>query len=109
MSVILPPPRFVTRVEVGSLMAMISAYRSVDSAPWSLWQGPSPIGKVQAMYATPPHKMTTIFQTKTFNCNLVNEKIDTFIIEVCSLWCNWREITIGLDNGLVSNRWQAII
>ena len=30
-------------------------------------------------------------------------------IELCSLGCNWQYALIGLDIGLVPNRWQAII
>ena len=29
--------------------------------------------------------------------------------EICSLWSNWQYGCIGSDNGLVPNRWQAII
>ena len=41
-------------------------------------------------------------QQKLVICN-------NFIIKVCSLGCNWWEVIVGLDNGLASNRWQAII
>ena len=33
---------------------------------------------------------------------------DVFI-EACSLWCDWWEVIIGLDNSLTPNRQQAII
>ena len=32
-----------------------------------------------------------------------------FYIEICLLRCGWWEVTIGLDDGLVPNRCQAII
>ena len=28
---------------------------------------------------------------------------------MCSLWCDWQEVTIGSDNDLATNRQQGII
>ena len=52
-------------------------------------------------------KMAPKFQT--INLRQSHQwKLVSFLIEVCSLECDWWDCIAGLDNGLVTKRWHAI-
>ena len=69
------------------------------------WDYPGALSLTQL----PQGKMAAMLEEDIFRCIFVNEKFCILIEKVCSLGSNCQQPSIGLDNGLVPNRRQAII